>query len=335
MPANLEVRGKTFYFRKKIKGEVHRISTGFKVGGRRAQELAQRRAVEIENEIRAEARGYVKKDAPFFPTWASEFIAAYYPDKDDAYNTEAQLLIRPSVRWKERRLDTITRTDIELYFRERESFGAKGGTRERERVLLKRLFRAAVDDGLIPKNPMAGIRAFKTTPKTRVLSRDEEALLRGAISPEWQRWLTVALTTGLRLGELMMLRPCDVRDGWIHVRPESNKTRTARMVPLRPETRGALAYQAHVRPGDDKTPYWGQCKGAIQMTLRRTAKKLEIPPVGPHDMRRTFATRCAQAKMYPKHLQLILGHKDISTTMKFYVHEEQQSLADALSEVTL
>ncbi len=333
MPANIEVRGDTYYFRQKIKGKVHRVSTGFKVGGRRAQELAQRRAAEIANEIRAEARGYTKKPAPSFLTWAAEFLNAYYPATD---GVEQHLLKRPVGRWADRTIDTITRTDVELFFREREAVGAKGGTLERERVLLKRLFQAAVDDGVIPRNPLAGLRAFKTSPKTRVLTRDEETALRAIISPEWDRWLTVMLGTGLRLSELMMLRPCDVDETWIHVRPESNKTRKARKVPLCPATRAALDDQRAVRPGDERAAYWGVVTGAAQMMLKRASTKLHfVPPVSPHALRRTFATRCAEAKMYPRHLQKILGHEDISTTMKYYVHEEERSIVDALNEVQL
>lgn len=342
MPVNVEVRGGTYYFRAKINGKVYRRSTGFREGGRRALELATRRAIEIANELRAGRHGYTeKRTTPDFGDWAVQFLAAYYPNRDDgSYNTEALLMRRPAIRWKERPLSDITRTDIELYFRERQLAGAKGGTLERERVLLSRCFRAAVDDEILQKNPMKGLRRFRTVPRTRVMSVDEETKLRAIISEEWQRWLTVALTTGLRLGELMALRPMDLREdgAWIYVRPESNKTRKGRLVPLRPETREALAQQAQYR-GIDATPdyrYFPQTKAAAQMTLKRGFKKLGIKPgVSVHDLRRTFATRCAAAKMYPRHLQLILGHTDVSTSMKYYVHEEQQSLADAISKVVL
>lgn len=36
-------------------------------------------------------------------------------------------------------------------------------------------------------------------------------------------------------------------------------------------------------------------------------------------LRGTFATRCAEAKIEPVVLKQILGHKDISVTMKYYV----------------
>ena len=38
-----------------------------------------------------------------------------------------------------------------------------------------------------------------------------------------------------------------------------------------------------------------------------------------HMLRGTFATRCAEAKIAPVVLKQILGHKDISVTMKYYI----------------
>lgn len=334
MPANLEVRGGVFYYRGQIKGKLHRVSTGFKVGTRRSLELAKRRAAEIETDIRAEMRGYVKKPVPTFKSYMLTFLAAYYPGTEDAYNTPAGLMRRPVSRWPDRRLDQITPTDIQLYFREREQV-AKPGTLQHERMLLKKMFQAAIDDGHLTVNPLRAVKPFRSEPKTRVMTRDEETALRQVLSDEWVRWLTVATTTGLRLGELMALRPCDVEGDWLTVRGETNKTRKARRVPLRPETKAALAEQRVVRAGDDTVPYFRFTKDAARKALQRACAKLEIPAIGPHDMRRTFATRCAEGGMWPKHLQTILGHSDITTTMRFYVHHEQQSLLDAIGRVEL
>lgn len=55
----------------------------------------------------------------------------------------------------------------------------------------------------------------------------------------------------------------------------------------------------------------------------------------PHDLRRTFGTRCAEAGMYPAVLQKIMGHTSIDMTMRYYVHLEQASLITAMQEVTL
>ena len=39
-----------------------------------------------------------------------------------------------------------------------------------------------------------------------------------------------------------------------------------------------------------------------------------------HVLRHTFATRCIEANMRPKTLQVILGHSNVGTTMNLYVH---------------
>lgn len=327
MPENLERRGGVWYYRGVINGVLRRRSTGFKDLAR-----ARRRANEIEGQLREGMLGWIKAPVPQFGAWAAQYLDAYHATR----TTERQLLRRAITRWSTRLLDDIQRSDGEMYLREREGAGAKKGTLERERVLLKGLFKAAIDDGKIEKNPFGAIRAYKPEPRTRVMTRDEEARIRADILPHWDRFITVAVTTGLRAGELRGIRPMDIRDGWLHVRAECNKTRAARRVPLRPETIVALNEQRAATGAGDSTPLWDVSKAAPKAMLARACRRLEIEPrVSIHDLRRTFATRCAEAGMYPKHLQMILGHKRIETTMRFYVHMDQMSLIDAIGKVTL
>lgn len=71
-------------------------------------------------------------------------------------------------------------------------------------------------------------------------------------------------------------------------------------------------------------------EGTINSAIKRIAFKLDIylyvdvdgktkTQVHTHMLRGTFATRCAEAKIAPVVLKQILGHKDISVTMKYYV----------------
>jgi len=39
-----------------------------------------------------------------------------------------------------------------------------------------------------------------------------------------------------------------------------------------------------------------------------------------HTLRHTYATRCIEAGMRPKTLQMLLGHSNIGITMNLYVH---------------
>lgn len=328
---NLEKRkgSGTWYFRAVINGRLYRRSTGFSDLAR-----ARRRATEIENKIREGDLGWVRKPVPLFQAWAQTFLQSYYPGK----YTERVLLKRAIEKWTGRPLDTVLKSEGEAYLREREGQGAANGTRERERLLLKALFRAAIGDGLIEKNPFEEIRSIRGGVRTRVMSRAEEARIRETLLPTWQRFLTVALTTGLRSGELRGVRPIDLREdgAWVRVRPECNKTRTERLVPLRPEAQQALVEERAARGGGDSDPFWPVGRTTPKNALLRVCQRLKIdPPVSVHDLRRTFGTRCAEAGMYPKHLQMILGHKKIETTMRYYVHLERKSVADALMEAAL
>ena len=75
-------------------------------------------------------------------------------------------------------------------------------------------------------------------------------------------------------------------------------------------------------------------ENSINSSLKRIALKLSIgiyedynkkgelikkTDVHTHMLRGTFATRCAEAKIAPVVLKQILGHKDITVTMKYYV----------------
>ncbi len=329
MAANLEKRGSVFHFRQVINGKLYRKTTGFSDLAR-----AKRRAAELENDIHAGKLGWSKPDVPVFRVCATKFLAAYYPKK----YTEAHLLKAVIDRWATRPLNTITSTEIQQFFRDMEHEGYSGATLERTRVLLKKLFRTAIADKVIDTNPLADIQGFDSNIRERVVSADQEARMRALLQPVWDRYLTVALGTGVRAGEQRMFRPMDLRHGgtWIWVRPESNKTGKGREVPLTPDVMAALEQQKASREGDDTVSYWPFGKTAAAHAFERVCARVEPvikPAFSPHDFRRTFATRCAGRGVYPKVLQTILGHADIQTTMKFYVRLEQASVRNALLEI--
>ena len=58
----------------------------------------------------------------------------------------------------------------------------------------------------------------------------------------------------------------------------------------------------------------------------------------PHILRHTFATRCIEAGMKPKTLQMLLGHSNIGITMNLYVHtteEEKKKEMDLVAEALM
>ena len=58
--------------------------------------------------------------------------------------------------------------------------------------------------------------------------------------------------------------------------------------------------------------------------LKSILKKAGLPNIRFHDLRHTFATRCIEAGMKPKTLQILLGHSNIGITMNLYVHTTEE-----------
>ena len=55
-----------------------------------------------------------------------------------------------------------------------------------------------------------------------------------------------------------------------------------------------------------------------------------MPNITPHVCRHTYCSIQARAGMYPKTLQYLMGHSDISVTMNTYTH---LGLEDAVNEM--
>jgi integrase len=80
--------------------------------------------------------------------------------------------------------------------------GISPWTVNREHGLLRAMWNAAMQDGLVTKNPWARLEPMHAESRTRVLTREESAAVLDALGPAYRRFVIVALGTGLRLREL-------------------------------------------------------------------------------------------------------------------------------------
>jgi integrase len=119
----------------------------------------------------------------------------------------------------QRKLAALSRSDVKSYVAAKLAEAAPGTVRNRL-VPVRELLAHAVEDGLIPANPAAGIRipqarARKIVPPSRA---DVEKLFEHA-RPDARPVFIVAAVCGLRRGELFALRWADVdfESGMLHV----------------------------------------------------------------------------------------------------------------------
>jgi integrase len=103
-----------------------------------------------------------------------------------------------------RRLDAIGPADIEAYKARKLREGQQAKSVNGHLWVLRKLLNLAVEWGIIPYAPK--IRQLRVPPSDfHFLTFEESDHFLSAAAPEWMAWLTTALKTGLRVGELLAL----------------------------------------------------------------------------------------------------------------------------------
>jgi integrase len=219
-------------------------------------------------------------------------------------------------RWENRRLHRITAGDCESMVCGMLHMGEAFATVWLRCLAARRVFRLAVDAGLIGTNPWHGVTLPKPVIRGRVVTHGEQMQL-WRMGSHWTRLVTVAVGTGLRPAELLSLAPAHRVGGMLQLTADMTSERRARSIPLRAEVARAL---------DEQTPfavsgrYWTCSQSLANDVLRHMSVRLGWPQLTLRDLRRTFGTRSAEAGMPIAQLQAIMGQSSPRTTATYYAH---------------
>ena len=145
------------------------------------------------------------------------------------------------------------------------------------------------------------------------------------------------LDTGVRVGELVGLKveDVDLKMGLAKVVGKGRKWRT---VFFGPETAVALSRYLSRRPARRESDYLfsgqrGQDRltgGGVRQRMTKLGKAAGCTQtIHPHLFRHTMATEALRNGMSPAEVQRILGHADITTTIKNYTHLVTEDLRSA------
>jgi integrase len=134
--------------------------------------------------------------------------------------------VKPWMRqFATRPLGQITRAEIEVWRRERVS-KCRPATINRDLSRLRHMFNVTVEWELLEESPMQGMKFLReNNARTRYLSLGEcHRLIDSCMVPHIRAIVTVALHTGMRLGEILNLRwqDLDFSSGFILVRDSKN-----------------------------------------------------------------------------------------------------------------
>jgi len=203
---------------------------------------------------------------------------------------------------------------------------------------LRAIFAKAVKRGYLKQNPFDGVKRLREPERPiRVLTTDEiERLLAAAPSLRWKALIYLALTTGMRLGELTHLEWDDVdlasgvvtvqnKSGW---QTKSGKIRHLALTEQAIEMLGKLKARAKgntVFETRDGRPMANN----IQRQFRAIVGRAGIRHCTMHDLRRTFVSYLAMAGINEAIVQKLAGHASITTTLRHYTHILPDSLRRA------
>ncbi|MDP9314482.1 MAG: site-specific integrase [Chloroflexota bacterium] len=234
----------------------------------------------------------------------------------------------------------------------------KGATANHVHAVLRSALKNAVRENLIPRNPIDQMDApRRPTPKVSYLTTEQvHSLLSHARQDRLYALYVLAITTGMRIGEILGLRwrDVDLDNAVITIQQQVTHTR-GRMAITEPKTRSARriitlpalavnALREHklkhplfenlVFHTSNDTPY-------NRMNFYRSfwyplRKRAGLPNVRFHDLRHSAATLLLSQGVHPKVVAERLGHSRVSTTLDIYSHvipSLQRDVADKIDSL--
>ena len=328
-------------------------------GKRTSRQVGDKAAAEtVASKIRAKLRlgefdldEQKKKKAPLFKDFAAGFMQTYSAmnhkeSTQDSYQTALDRHILPY--FGDMPLDEISRKDVKEFLTRKQTEYLPAGKDKKAKkkrlsaatvrnlkAYLSAVLSEAVDDEMITFNPAAGTGRLIKRAKSkeiRPFTWEEVALFEEAMKERYPRYYPLFLTalrTGMRLGELVALKPGDLdfKGKFIEVRrsysrghlttPKSGKGRRVDMsAGLAEVLRLHLVARKKeaIRKGWGETPellFYSESGGLIEINnLRKRVfykclEKAGIRRIRIHDLRHTYAT-----------LRIATGHNisDVTTS---------------------
>jgi integrase len=287
------------------------------------------------------------------------------PTTFERYEQVVRLHIRPALG--EVKLKNLTSAHVRGLYRQKLDAGLSPRSVQYVHVTLHKALKQAIADGLIPRNVTEAVKPpqVRREEMQPLTAEQVKVLFQAAKGDRLEALYVLAVTTGLRQGELLGLRwdDIDLEVGTLQVR---RTLTTAKGGPVlsAPKTKGSRrtvklsqraleALRSHLARQLEEIDRVGSLwreKGLIFAAevgepLRRqyvTARRFKpllrragLPEIRFHDLRHTCATLLLSENVNPKVVSEMLGHATIAITLDTYSHvlpTMQESAAKAMED---
>jgi integrase len=302
----------------------------------------------------------------YLDRWLKDIEETVRQSTFERHESLVELHIKPALG--QIKLKDLNAAQVRWFHRDRLDSGLAPATIHKLNAVIHKALKAAVDDGLIPRNAAAGLKLPKLSrEEIDPLSSEEARWLLEAVRGERLEALYVlAINTGMRQGELLALKwdDVDLGAGLIRVRrtltkadaayttgePKTKKSRRA----IRLTSGAVSALRTHLDRQLEEMERMGslyQPGGLVFATevgtiinpsnLRNRSfkpllKAANLRTIRFHDLRHTCATLLLSKNVNPKIVSEMLGHASVSITLDTYSHlmpDMQEKAAKALEEM--
>jgi integrase len=271
---------------------------------------------------------------------AADSFLAYSKARKRSYRNDAQIIARLKAFFGKRPLESFTPDLVDGYLTQRsqEAKGwegkLKGSTLNRDAACLKTIFRRAVLNQQIDRDPIQGVRRFKEQSRDRTLTFVEfQELVRNS-SPHLKDVVRLAYSTGMRSGEILGLKweQVDFKNRIIILEAEDTKTQEKREIPLS----GALVQLLQGVPHTLGSPHVFTFKGkgilSTKVGFRAACRRAGIANFRFHDLRHCAITNMRKAGVPDNVIMSISGHKS-AAMFRRYDRVDRDDRQKALKQV--
>ena len=298
---------------------------------------------------------------PFLENFWSYETSPYVQDKlihkqkigkRHCYDSKQRVLYWEEYFGREKTLEDLSTSDLKAFERHLADRSLATGTMNHIILVGKTACKWAVANKKITENPCLGLTRYGKEIKPRgILSTDEvQKLFKVKWSDERARVASlVAMTCGLRLGEVLALRVCDIGETRLSVQHswstfdglKSPKNNKVRVVPVIPSVRAALLKLARTNPfgwDPDRFIFYGTLKGipvvenvltegfkAALYTAGISETQRKERNIVFHSWRHYYAKIIAD-RVEQRQAQLALGHLTAAMTEHYADHKTEMDM---------
>ena len=214
--------------------------------------------------------------------------------------------------------------DIRYYLAVEQDRGLAASSLENTRSYISAFFQWMTDEEILQRNPLKALKPIKTPKEIEDPFSDVEidALRSTCRNLKERALIEFLLSSGVRVEEASNMKVENIDFGELTVHVVCGKGGKDRITYITSVAARYLKEYLHERPYECETLFSNHLRtkikpGGIRHILNKLGERAGVNNVHPHRFRRTLATSLANRGMEIQDIQRILGHSDISTTMRY------------------